>query len=94
MEITGQIQSIGETQRVSDRFQKRDFIIVTDQNTDYPQYIPLEFQQDKCDIIDAYEVGQEVIVNFNLKGRQWQDQQGRTKTFVTLAAWKIQPLNK
>jgi len=91
MNITGIIVSIGETKQVSEKFSKREFVLKTDESSLYPNFIQLELQQDKCDIIDAYEVDQEVVVDFNLKGRQWTDQQGVVKTFNTLVAWKIQP---
>ena len=94
MEITGKLKTINLTQQVSDKFQKREFVVETDLHTDYPQTILLELSQDKCDIIDAYEVGQDIKVEFNLRGRQWTNQQGEVKTFNTLSAWKIQPLNQ
>lgn len=88
------IKSIGETVTVSEKFQKREFVLETDGNTPYPQFIPFELQQTSCDIIDAYKEGQDVSVDYNLKGRQWTNPQGEIKTFLTLQAWKIQPVNK
>lgn len=93
MQVHGQITTINLTEKVSERFSKREFVLTTDQSTPYPQTILFELQQDKCDIIDAYNVGQEVSVDFNLKGRQWTNPQGEVKTFNTLSAWKIQPVN-
>jgi hypothetical protein len=39
MEITGKIYKINETQVVSDRFSKREFILTTEHNTPYPQSV-------------------------------------------------------
>lgn len=90
----GIIKSIGETITVSERFQKREFVLETDANTEWPQFIQFELHNTSCDIIDAYHEEQSVSVDYNLRGRQWTDQQGQTKTFNTLQAWKIQPVNK
>jgi hypothetical protein len=42
------------------------------------------------DQIKRFEVGQEVIVHFNLQGREWEDKNGQIKYFNSLNAWKIE----
>jgi hypothetical protein len=49
----------------------------------------MEFIQDKCDLLDGYDIGQEVVIQLNVKGRKWTDPQGVDKYFNTLQAWKI-----
>lgn len=94
MDVTGTIDSIGEETQVSDKFRKREFVLMIDHKTQYPQTILFELQQDRVDLIDPYKVGQEVSVSFNLKGRQWTSPQGEVKTFIQLVAWKIQSVNQ
>lgn len=94
MQIHGEITSINETDVITETFCKRDFVVTIDQNKPYPQTIKFELHNDRCDIIDAYKVGQEVSVDFELKGRQRTDKNGQLQTFNTLLAWKIQPINK
>jgi len=102
MELTGIIHKIFETQQISATFQKRAFVIrqdnVGNDGKTYPEFISLEFIQDKVDIINAYQVGQEVEVLYNLKGREWKSHlkgrewtspQGEVKYFNTLSAWKM-----
>lgn len=93
MEISGLIKSIGETVQVSDKFAKREFVLETEHDKPYPQTILFELHNDRCDMIDAYNEGQEVTVSFNLKGRQHNGNNG-LKTYNTLVCWKIQPVNK
>ena len=88
MQLTGTIKVIRDTQQVSEKFQKREFVLVT--NEQYPQFISLELQGDKCDIIDAYTEGEEVTCDLNLRGRSWINPQGEEKYFNTIVAWKIQ----
>ena len=86
--ISGTIIEIFPTQQVSDKFAKREFAVETE--GDYPQQVGLEFQQDKCSILDSYQVGQQVIVSYNLKGRVWTNPaDGSNRYFNTLSAWKI-----
>lgn len=93
MQIHGVIKSIDETRVVSGNFKKREFVLEVDGHTQYPQFIPLEFQQEKVTLLNTYAIGNDVSVDFNLKGRQWTNQQGEIKTFLTLHAWKIQSVN-
>ena len=91
MELTGKLHAKLEVQVVSDRFSKRDLVIEFSDNPSYPQYISLQLTQDKCSILDNYNVGDNLRVEFNLRGRMWQSPQGETKYFNTLEAWRISP---
>ncbi len=88
-ELTGTIKVIQPTQKISEKFQKREFVL-DDNSGQFPQVIPFEFTQDKCDILDQYQVGQEVKVYFNLRGREWTSKQNETKYFLNLQAWKME----
>lgn len=89
MDITGKLVEIFDTQQVSDRFQKREFVIEHVENPQYPEYIKFELIQDKVDLLDSFQPGQELQVFFNLKGRRWNSPQGETKYFNTLQAWRL-----
>jgi hypothetical protein len=89
MEVTGILKAKFDTQKVSDRFQKREFVLTTESTTPYPQHVSFQLTQDKCGEIDAHNVGDEIRVQFNLQGREWNGPQG-LKYFNTLDAWKIQ----
>lgn len=89
MEVTGILKAKFDTQKVSDRFQKREFVLTTESTTPYPQHVSFQLSQDKCSEIDAHNVGDEIRVQFNLQGREWNGPQG-LKYFNTLDAWKIQ----
>mgnify|MGYP003426146545 CR=1 FL=1 len=88
MEIKGTIKVIKDIQQVSEKFQKREFVIET--NEQYVQTICVELQGNNVDIIDAYSVGEAVVVDINLRGRLWTNPQGEDKYFNTIVAWRIQ----
>jgi hypothetical protein len=91
MEIKGTIKVIKDIQQVSANFQKREFVVET--NEQYPQTICLELHGDKVDIIDVYAIGESVIVSIGLRGREWINPQGEAKYFNTIVAWRIQKEN-
>lgn len=91
-EIKGKLHKVGTTVVVSDKFSKRCFVIETSDT--YPQFIELELQQDKCNLLDGLNVGDEVDVKYNLRGRQWVNPQGEVKYFNTITAWQINVLNR
>jgi len=89
MEVIGTLKTKFETQKVSDRFQKREFVLTTEANTPYPQHVSFQVTQDKCTILDQFNDGEEIKVQFNLRGREWNGPQG-IKYFNTLEAWRIE----
>ena len=88
-ETNGILKVKKETQQVSEKFSKREFIITTDMTTQYPQYISLQLTQDKCALLDNYNVGDEIKVSFNLRGREWNGPEG-VRYFNSLEAWRIE----
>lgn len=87
--FTGTIKVIQDTQRISDKFQKREFV-VTDTTSMYPQDILFQATQDKCTLLDSFQANDNVEVSFNLRGREWTSPQGEVKYFNTIEAWRIE----
>jgi single-strand DNA-binding protein len=80
-------------QQVSEKFRKRDFVI-TDNSSQYPQHVTFQLLQDRCGLIDAFQLGQEIKVSFNIRGREWADpKSGETKYFNTVEAWRIESVS-
>ena len=89
MEITGKIKLIGEVQTFgANGFQKREMVVTTEDQ--YPQMIMIEFTQDKCELLNTYQVGENVKVSINLKGREWINPQGEAKYFNAIQGWRIE----
>lgn len=92
MEVIGTIKVKFDTQRVSEKFQKREFVLTTEANTPYPQHVSFQVTQDKCSVLDQFNEGEEIKVQFNLRGREWNGPQG-IKYFNTLEAWRIEKVS-
>ena len=88
MEVIGRIKKIEPTKEFgANGFKKRELVIATDEQ--YPQFILIEFLQDKCSLLDNVQEGQSVKVSINLRGREWINPQGEAKYFNSLVGWKI-----
>jgi len=91
MEVQGRVKMIGETQTFgSNGFRKREIVVTTEEQ--YPQHIMVEFVQDKTELLNSYQVGQQVKINNNLRGREWVNPQGETKYFNSIQGWRIEAL--
>lgn len=91
MEIQGSIKLIGDVQEISSTFKKRELVVTTEEQ--YPQTISVEFVQDKTDLLNSFNVGQNVKVNINLRGREWENPQTKEiKYFNTIQGWRIELL--
>ncbi|GAB1307820.1 DUF3127 domain-containing protein [Urechidicola sp. KH5] len=91
MEVTGKIKIINETQTFgASGFRKRELVLTTDEQ--YPQMLLIEFVQDKCDILNNFQVGQDVKIAINLRGREWVNPEGVAKYFNSIQGWRIETL--
>lgn len=90
MEVTGKIKVINAEQQVSASFRKRELVVATEEQ--YPQFISINFVQDKCDLLNNYNIGEAVKVSINLRGREWVNPQGETKYFNDIQGWRIERL--
>jgi len=75
---------IGTTQSFPSGFSKREFVVTTAHDK-YPQDIKFDMVKDKCPLLDNFELGQDVQVSFDIRGREYNG-----KYFVDLACWKLQ----
>ena len=91
MEVVGKVKWLDETKTYgSNGFRKREVVITTEEQ--YPQHILVEFVQDKCELLDSFNVGQNVKIGINLRGREWVNPQGETKYFNSIQGWRIEAL--
>lgn len=87
MEVIGKIKVIQQVVEKSS-FKSRNIVISTDEQ--YPQDISIQFVQDKCDLLNNYNAGQEVKVGINIRGRMWVNPQGESVYFNTIQGWRIE----
>ena len=79
----GRVHKIFPTEQKTATFSAREFVVEV-QEGQYPQMVKFQLTQDKCAIMDDYNEGDQVVVDFDLRGREWND-----KYFTNLNAWRV-----
>lgn len=87
-EITGTLVKKYETETKGESFRTRDFVIKANDGGQYDNFVKFQATQDRTAIIDDHNVGDEIKVHFDLRGRQWQE-----KYFTNLNAWRIESVS-
>ena len=82
-ELTGKIKLIQEAKTFESGFTKREMVVIVEDGK-YPQEINIEFVQDKVDLLNTLNPGQEVTVTFDIRGREYNG-----RYFNNLQGWKI-----
>ena len=94
LEVTGKLIVKNDTVQVSEKFKKRMFVLELSEDINgntYTNYAQFQCVQNKCDILDHYNVGDTAKVSFNLKGNRWE-KDGKVNYITNLDVWKIEGL--
>jgi hypothetical protein len=94
-QIEGRLLVKYDTQVVSDRFRKREFVLSKEEvNGDqvFEQTIKFQLTQDRCDLLDNFNQGDHIKINFNVRGNKWE-KEGTTSYFTNLEAWKVEKMD-
>jgi hypothetical protein len=83
-ELKGTVKVIQDAQTFGSGFTKREFVVTDASNDKYPQDINMELVQDKVSLLDEVNVGDEVNVTFDIRGREYNG-----RYFNNLQAWKL-----
>jgi single-strand DNA-binding protein len=82
-DLTGKVKLIQAVQTFDSGFTKREMVVIVEEGK-YPQEINLEFVQEKVGLLENLQVGQEVTVTFDIRGREYNG-----RYFNNLQGWKI-----
>ncbi len=85
-ELSGKIKLIQEPRTFDSGFTKREMVVIVEDGK-YPQEINLEFVQDKVALLDDLQPGQEVKVDFDIRGREYNG-----RYFNNLQGWRVEVL--
>ena len=80
-EISGKLIFKEETQHISEKFQKREFVIEVEneKNPQWNDFVKVQLIQDRCDLLENIALNEDIKVYFNIRGRKWENkgQSGR-----------------
>ena len=89
IKIEGVITAIHQVEQKSEKFSVQRFAIkeVVEQ---YPNTFEVQCTGKTIGVLNDYKVGDKVIVNANLNGREYTSKTGQTGVFMSLGLWKIE----
>jgi len=88
-EITGKLHALFDAEQKTERFRKRDFVLELSDSR-FPQHVLFQLTGDRCEALDAFSKGDEVKVEFSLRGREWTSPSGDIRFFNSLDVWQIE----
>ncbi len=92
MQIVGKIHEIHETVNRTETFQVREFVLeVSSATSQYMDYVLFQLTNQRTGLIDMYQVGQQVVVDFDIQGRKWRNPEGKDVYFNRLNVWRLSP---
>ena len=91
MELQGTVKKIFEIQSFPSGFQKREMVILTQEQ--YPQPISIEFLSEKISLLDHISEGDQVKIGINIRGREWTNPEGQVKYFNSITGWRLEKLS-
>lgn len=91
-EITGKLVTKFDTVQRSGTFKTREFVIETIDDANgrsFTNFVKFQCVQDRTTMPDRFNIGDEVKVQFNIKGTKWE-KDGRTNYITNLDAWRME----
>ncbi|MBA4141083.1 MAG: DUF3127 domain-containing protein [Segetibacter sp.] len=93
-EITGKLIARFDIVQRNENFKTREFVIEKTEDANgrsFTNFIKFQCVQDKTAMPDRFNIGDEVKVQFNIKGSRWE-KDGRTNYITNLDAWRMESL--
>src|SRR5215218_784323 len=93
-ELTGKLIAKYDTVQRSETFKTREFVIEKSDDIGgrtITNFIKFQCVQEKTNIVDRINIGDEVKVYFNIKGSKWE-KDGKTNYITNLDAWRIEQI--
>jgi hypothetical protein len=93
-ELTGKLIARFDIVQRNENFKTREFVIESSEESNgrtFTNYVKFQCIQDKTAMPDRFNIGDEVKVQFNIKGTRWE-KDGRTNYITNLDAWRMESL--
>lgn len=95
-ELIGQLIEKFDINQISDNFKKREFVVEKTENSsgrEFTEQIKFQLTQDRCALIDSFELNEIIKITFNIRGRKWE-KDGNVSYFTNLEAWRIEKVSE
>ena len=92
MKDKGKLVEVEEVQQINEKFKKRGFVVET--NSEYDDILYFELYNDRCELIDKFNIGDWIEVSAFPKSRKWTSPTGDVKYFNTNSCVFIKSADK
>jgi hypothetical protein len=93
-ELTGKLVAKYDTVQRTETFKTREFVVERTEDISgrsITNYAKFQCVQDRTNIVDRVNVGDEIKVHFNIKGTRWE-KNGTVNYITNLDAWRIEQI--
>lgn len=93
-ETTGKLIARFDIVQRSETFKTREFVIESSEESNgrtFTNFVKFQCIQEKTSMPDKFNIGDEVKVQFNIKGTRWE-KDGKVNYITNLDAWKMESL--
>ncbi len=93
-ELVGKLIQKSDTVQRTESFKVREFAVEKSEDANgktFVSYVKFQCTQDKTQIIDNVNIGDEIKVYFNIRGNKYE-KDGKTTYFTNLDAWRIEAI--
>ena len=93
-ELTGKLIVKYDTVQRTETFKTREFVVEKSEDIGgrlVTNYVKFQSVQERTNIIDRVNNGDEIKVYFNIKGSKWE-KDGKTNYITNLDAWRIEQI--
>lgn len=91
-EITGKLVARFDIVQRTETFKTREFVIEKSEDINgrtITNYVKFQCVQDNTAMVDKFNIGDEVKVQFNIKGTKWM-KEGKENFITNLDAWRME----
>lgn len=91
MEIIGKLIEKRDAVQRSTTFIVREFVVEVPNQRDprYNDFLLCQLTGDRCSLLDQFNVGEDVQVTFDLRGRKWEAPDHTVRYIMSLNAWRV-----
>ena len=91
--VRGIVHLVEETKTYGQNGFRKRLVVLLQEDGRFPNYIPLEFTNDDCELANDLAEGDDIEVSYELRGRKWQkDANSEVKFFLNAEARSYQKM--
>jgi len=94
-DVTGKLIAKYDMVQRTETFRTREFVVETTEDIGgriINNYIKFQSVQDRTQLVDRFNVGDNIKVHFNIKGTRWE-KNGQVNYITNLDAWRIEQVS-